>query len=77
MSKIEYYYLVAVRQQLGLGLDGLMKTPGESETGEVCRACKKGTIVEPRRDQHIQAGCLTGQGSGAWRTTASSRSSPT
>ena len=103
MSEIEY--LVAVRQQLGFGLDGLMGRPSESETGEVCRACKKGTIVEPRRDQHIQASCLSGQGqrsmahnriikvvtdltgwavlnyvnkgSGAWRTTASSRLSPT
>jgi hypothetical protein len=55
-------YLVAVRQQIGFGLDGLIGRPSESETGGVCRACKKETIVEPQRDQHIQAGCLSGQG---------------
>ena len=63
MPEIEY--LVAVRQhkQLGIGIDGLVDRPGKSETGELCRACKKaGAIVEPKRGQHILAGCHSGQG---------------
>ena len=59
----EIEYLVAVRQQLGFGNDGLIDRPSESETGELCRACKQpSAIVEPKRGQHIMSGCHSGQG---------------
>ena len=61
MTEIEY--LMAVRQQLGIGTDGLIDRPSESETGELCRACKQASaIVEPKRGQHIMSGCHSGQG---------------
>ena len=61
MSEIEY--LTAVRQQLGFGHEGLGDRPSTSGTGELCRACKTaGAIVEPKRSQHIMAGCHSGQG---------------